>query len=182
MFNILKKQVADRGHLCLFCVKLTDILSLAENLSPEETVEFLLFFLSTYEKSIRNLGGYLVRSESNCIISEWPDPENKGAIEFITIAQSLLNQKKHLQNWNSAITTKLPHMVISISRGECIFERQKRNRVQIYGLILNHVEQIMSFHDGTEDAIIFDQTLVDSTTAPFSTPLRNNVYILTKKA
>jgi len=152
---------ASHGHLCLVFLKINDVLSLVEGLSPEATISFLAYYLQIYERSIKESGGQIASAEGNCVLAAWPDDSNKKGKDYIEKFSFLLELRSKLQAWLSRYGERHVAIVAAICRGECTFETSKGGYIQIYGSVVSRAYQLAEQCDKTETAIIFDATIRD---------------------
>lgn len=170
------KAIAENDCLCLFFLQITDVLSVVKTLQPEDTINFLRYYLELYEGAINKLGGTVVRAESNCILAAWSNDAEKCGQDYIDIAFSLLRQKDQLDIWTSDHKCLSADILISISRGECIFEMEEGNYTQMFGLVVSRVEQMSAQYRGEKGIVLIDESIKDDSIRSAFLPVSKNVY------
>ena len=180
MFGLISKRIAKKGELYLFFIKITNILTISEKMSPENLIHFLRQYVEICEKTINKEEGAIARIEGHCILAAWPAENDKENRDYCHIAFLLISQLT--QSLKLAFKNSYPSMAVSISicKGECIYELKGKEYTHIFGTPVSRVEQISKEYMSENNIVLIDESIKQICPQYISEKVSEGIYIVRK--
>ena len=173
-----KKAIAGKDSLVLFFIKYHGMAPLVESLSPEAVIRLLRKNVEECESIIHETGGTIFRVEGHCILAAWNERECKASNPaYNQIARTLIER---LQESTCRITQKSSSPItvsISMTKGECVFERIGQDYTHVFGAPVTKVMQISKSYTEAEGNVVFvDESLKENWIEYSPEPVNGGVY------
>jgi len=160
MFFRKKKPKAREGILTFLFINIRNYVGLSENVTPEQLIEFLRYYIDTCDQKIINHGGQITRIEADRILAVWHKNNSSKIVErkcglcAIELVQELSGT--NFLEVNSCF--KNFAVLLSISRGECIYVKDKSEIVEVIGDAAIRVEKMNGEEYHKNNNILIDKS------------------------
>ena len=161
MFGTKTKRKTGNDIFAVLLIAIPQLSRLANGVDPARLLDLIRRHVQNCEDALRSVNGRIVRSDGDCILAviSSSDTVHSDSADMSGCGLAVLETAKKTRRWALENGFKDFAISVTMSQGECVFEKVGDEYTHLFGSPLNRVQALLNRFGQEGGLLVIDESL-----------------------